>query len=83
MWISALTGVRMNSSVRIFQFNIQAAPRVLDSSENPHVDLDAPIILEAEDIIDQQQIELHQKTKSTGLDFVLNYGNIDNYSENK
>jgi hypothetical protein len=69
--------------VNAIQFNIQAAPRVLDSAENPHVDLDAPIILEAEDIVDQQQIEIQQKTRSTGLDFVLNYGNIDNYNENK
>jgi len=45
------------------------------------VDLDAPIILEATDIVDQQQIELEQKTKSTGLDFVLNYQAVNNYKD--
>jgi negative regulator of sigma E activity len=67
--------------VNAIQFNIQAAPRVLDNPNDPSVDLDAPIILDAEDIVDQQQIEIQQKTKSTGLDFVLNYGGIDNYKK--
>ena len=67
--------------VNAIQFNIQAAPRTLDNPEKPSVDLDAPIILEATDIVDQQQIELEQKTKSTGLDFVLNYQAVNNYKD--
>lgn len=65
--------------VNAIQFNIQAAPKVLDDPNNPKVDLDSPLIMEAVDIFDQKQIELEQKTRSTGLDFTLNYGNINNY----
>jgi hypothetical protein len=67
--------------VNAIQFNIQAAPRVLDNPNDPHVDLDDPIILDATDIVDQKQIELEQKTKSTGLDFVLSYEAVNNYKE--
>ena len=67
--------------VNAIQFNIQAAPRVLDDPTDPKVDLDSPIILDAVDILDQKQVELKEKTKSTGLDFVLNYGDINNYKK--
>lgn len=65
--------------INAIQFNIQAAPKTLDNPDNPYVDMDAPIIIDSVEIEDQKQSELKEKTKSTGLDFVLNYGNINNY----
>lgn len=65
--------------VNAIQFNIQAAPRHIDDLTDPKVDLDSPIIIEALDTDDEKQQELKEKTKPTGLDFVLNYGDINNY----
>lgn len=67
--------------INAIQFNIQAAPKTLDDPSNPSVDRDAPIIIEDIDIEDNKQEILKEKTKSTGLDFVLDYGNINNYEK--
>ena len=67
--------------INAVQFNIQAAPRVLDDPSNPQIDSDAPIIIEDVDIEENKQNMLNEKTKSTGLDFVLNYQSIDNYKK--
>lgn len=67
--------------INAIQFNIQAAPKTLDDPSNPSIDRDAPIIIEDIDIEDNKQEILKEKTKSTGLDFVLDYGNINNYEK--
>ena len=67
--------------INAVQFNIQAAPKVLDDPSNPQIDSDAPIIIEDMDIEENKQSMLNEKTKSTGLDFVLNYQSIDNYKK--
>ena len=60
--------------VNAIQFNIQAAPNPITDSCNPEVAVDEPIIIDIEDKKDEE-------VKPSGLDFVLNYGNIDNYKK--
>ena len=68
--------------VNAIQFNIQAAPNMsLDAALDPKVKMDDPIIIDSAPIEIEEQNQLEMKTKNTGLDFVLNYGNIDNYKK--
>ena len=78
----ATTEKEASNVVNAIQFNIQAAPRVLDDPMNPKVDLEKPIVIEGIEDLDTAKTErLDQATKSSGLDFVLSYGNIDNYKK--
>lgn len=60
--------------VNAIQFNIQAAPNPITDIMNPEVAVDEPIIIDVEEKKDEE-------IKPSGLDFVLNYGNIDNYKK--
>ena len=78
----ATTEKEASNVVNAIQFNIQAAPRVLDDPMNPKVDLEKPIVIEGIEDLDTAKTErLDKATKSSGLDFVLSYGNIDNYKK--
>lgn len=68
--------------VNAIQFNIQAAPRVLDNPMDPKVDTEKVIeIAGMDDLVEAKETKLDKATKGTGLDFILNYGDIDNYQK--
>ena len=67
--------------VNAIQFNIQAAPRTLDSAVDPKVNLDEPIILEEVEPTVEEALKMEEGSKKTGLDFCLNYGEINNYEK--
>lgn len=76
----ATTEKEASSVVNAIQFNIQAAPRVLDNPMDPKVDTEKVIeIAGIEDLESGKQSKLEKATAGTGLDFVLSYEKVDNY----
>ena len=67
-------------AVNAIQFNINLAPQPVDIS-NPKVDLNAPIIHDVKDYDEVIREVLPEEPKSSGLDFKLNYQNVDNYTK--
>ena len=66
-------------AVNAIQFNINLAPTNVDVSQ-PNVDLDAPIIKDTKEYNKAIDATIDNRPKASGLDFKLNYQNIDNYS---
>ena len=67
-------------AVNAIQFHINLAPQPVDIS-NPKVDLNAPIIHDVKDYDEVIREVLPEEPKSSGLDFKLNYQNVDNYTK--
>lgn len=71
-------------AVNAIQFNINLAPQPVDV-ENPKVDLNSPIIMDVQDY-DEKPKELFPKEEpinSSGLDFKLNYQDVNNYTKSE
>lgn len=75
------TEKQAQDAVNAIQFNINLAPQQVDVS-NPKVNLSSPIILDAKDYDEAVEEILPEKeaSPSSGLQFKLNYQDIDNYS---
>jgi hypothetical protein len=68
------------SAINAIQFNITMAPKPVDIS-NPKVDLDSPLIMDVTDYEEKVTKVIQPEDKSSGLDFKLNYQEVNNYTE--
>lgn len=68
------------TAINAIQFNITMAPKPVDIS-NPKVDLDSPLIMDVTDYEEKVTKVIQPEDKSSGLDFKLNYQEINNYTE--
>ncbi len=76
------TEKQAQDAVNAIQFNINLAPQPVDVS-NPKVDLNDPIIMDVKDYDEKVAEILPEKEAqpSSGLDFKLNYQEVDNYTK--
>lgn len=76
------TEKQAQDAVNAIQFNINLAPQPVDVS-NPKVDLNAPIIMDVKDYDEKVNEVLPEKEPqpASGLDYKLNYQDVDNYSD--